>query len=177
MMTRAQKEVEITDISQRFSKSKAAFLVDFKGLNVEEVTTLRKTLHPLGSEMKVVRNTLAKRALKDSPDLESALSDSFVGTNAIVFAYDEASGPAKALAEFAKDVEELVIKTGVMDGKALDENGIKFLATLPSKPELQAMFLGTLQAPMASFVRTLNAVPSGFARVLGAYKDQKENQS
>lgn len=176
MMTRAQKAEEISALSERFGKAKAAFLVDFKGMNVEQVTQLRKTLRPLNSEMKVVRNTLAKRALKDYPDTESALSDSFVGTNAIVFAYEDVASPAKAITEFGKEVEELVVKAGVMDGKGLDEAKIKYLSTLPSKEVLQAQLLGTFQAPMAKFARVLNEVPSAFVRVLAAYKDEKEKQ-
>ena len=173
MMTRADKALEIGKISERFAKAKAAFLVDFKGLSVEEVTSLRKQLYPLQSEMRVVRNTLAIRALMDHPETETALKDQFVGTNAIVFAYDDASAPAKLLADFSKDVDELQVKSGVMDGTALDEARIKYLATLPSKDQLRAQFLALLQAPMGKFVRTLEAVPGGFARVLSAYKDKQ----
>ncbi|MCC7405869.1 MAG: 50S ribosomal protein L10 [Bdellovibrionales bacterium] len=173
MMTKAEKAQEIQQISERFAKAKAAFLVDFKGLSVEKVTSLRKQLHPLQSEMRVVRNTLARRALMDHPTTESVLKDEFVGTNAIVFAYDDVSAPAKLLTNFCKDVEELQLKSGVMDGTALDESRIKYLATLPSKDQLRAQFLGLLSAPMSKFVRTLEAVPGGFARVLSAYKDKK----
>ena len=174
MMTRARKVEEVAHISSCLEKAKAAFLVDFKGMNVEEVTTLRKSLHPVQSEMKVVRNTLARRALKEHPHLETCLAEHFVGTNAIVFAYDDASTSAKKLTEFGKEVEALVIKTGIMGGRSLDEAQIKHLATLPSKEELQAKLLGTLQAPMSKFVRVLNEVPSGLARLLGAYRDSKK---
>ncbi len=173
MMNRAQKATEISAISDRFAKANAAFLVDFKGMNVEEVTTLRKQLSPVEAEMKVVRNTLAIRALMDHPEAETALKDDFVGANAIVFSFGEPPASAKALSEFAKTVEELEIKTGFMDGKRLDVAQIKQLASLPSKDELRAQFLATLAAPMTTFVRTLNEVPSGFVRVLSAYKDTK----
>lgn len=177
MMTRAQKAKEVAHISGSLKKAKAAFLVDFKGMNVEEITNLRKSLYPIQSEMKVVRNTLAKRALKDDPELEACLFDHFVGTNAIVFAYDDASASAKQLTEFGKEVEKLVIKTGVMGGKSLNEVQIKYLATLPSRGELQAKLLGTLQAPMSQFVRVLNEVPSGWVRLLDAYRDSKKESS
>lgn len=173
MMTKAEKAQEISQISERFTRAKAAFLIDFKGMSVEKVTDLRKQLYPVKSEMRVVRNTLARRALMDHPQTESALKDELVGTNAIVFAYEDASASAKLLDEFAKKVEELQVKSGVMDGKALDEAKIKYLATLPSKDQLRAQLLGTLQAPMAKFVRTLEAVPGGFARVLSAYNDKR----
>jgi large subunit ribosomal protein L10 len=171
MNTKAEKAAEIKSLSDKFGRSKAAFLVDFKGMTVEQVTSLRKKLVPVESEMKVVRNTLAVRALADNPKSE-ILKDSLVGTNAVVFAFGEAPATAKALSDFAKEVELLQLKAGVMDGAKLDANGIKALANLPSKDVLRAMFLGTLQAPMSKFVRTLNEVPSGFARVLGAQRDK-----
>jgi large subunit ribosomal protein L10 len=172
MITREEKSKEIAALSEQFGRAKAAFLVDFKGMTVEQVTSLRKKLVPVESEMKVVRNTLAVRALADHPASESAIKSSFVGNNAIVFAFGEAPAVAKALADFAKDVELLQLKAGVMDGAKLDSAGIKALANLPSKDVLRAMFLGTLQAPASKFVRTLSAVPSGFARVLGAQRDK-----
>lgn len=171
MITRAIKAEEIASLSEKFGRSKAAFLVDFKGMTVEQVTTLRKKLVPVEAEMKVVRNTLAVRALADHPK-SAVLKDSLVGNNAIIFAYAEASASAKALTDFAKDVELLQVKVGVMDGVKLDSNGIKALANLPSKEVLRAQLLGLFQQPMAQFVRTLNAVPSGFVRVLAAQKDK-----
>lgn len=172
LITREDKSTEIAALSERFGRAKAAFLVDFKGMTVEQVTSLRKKLVPVDSEMKVVRNSLAIRALGDHPASKTALESTFVGNNAVVFSYGEAPATAKALADFAKDVELLQLKGGVMDGSKLDANGIKALANLPSKDVLRAMFLGTLQAPASKFVRTLSAVPSGFARVLGAQRDK-----
>ncbi len=173
MMTRAHKAQQIEALSDRFGRAKAAFIVDFKGLNVEQVTTLRKSLTPLNAEMKVVRNTLAKLALKNHPEAEQAVTDQFVGTNAIVFAYDDVSASAKALSEFSKDLEMFQLKSGVMEGERLDSAKIKYLSTLPSKEVLRAQLLGTLMAPATSFARVLNAVPSGFLNVLNAYKDTK----
>lgn len=173
MMTRDRKEQEIKLLTDKLAKSKAAFIVDFKGMKVEQVTDLRKKLHPVESEMKVVRNTLAKRALKAYPDSEKAIASSFKGTNAIVFAYGDISAAAKTLATFAKDVEVFQLKTGVMDGQALDENKIKFLSTLPGKDQLRAQLLGVLLAPAGKLVRTINEVPSAFARVLKARSEQQ----
>lgn len=173
MITREEKAREIAALSEKFGKAKAAFLVDFKGMTVEQVTNLRKKLHPVESEMKVVRNTLAIRALMDHPKSEPVLKDAFVGTNAIVFAYGDASASAKAVSDFAKDVEQMQVKSGVMDGSKLDANGIKALASLPSKEVLRAQLLGVLQAPMSKFLGTLNAVPSGFVRVLASHRDKQ----
>lgn len=176
MITKAIKAEEIASLSEKFGRSKAAFLVDFKGMTVEQVTSLRKKLVPVEAEMKVVRNTLAVRALMDHPKSES-LKDSLVGNNAIIFAYNDASASAKAITDFAKDVEILQVKVGVMDGSKLDKNGIKALASLPTKEVLRAQFLGLLQQPMAKFVGTLAAVPAGFVRVLAAQKDKGGTQA
>ena len=173
MMNREQKAQAVSTLSDQFGKAKAAYLVDFKGLNVEEVTTLRKNLSSVDAEMKVVRNTLAKIAIKNYPEIESALGEHFVGTNAVIFSYGEPSASAKALSDFSKEAEELQIKTGVLDGVALTEAKIKYLANLPSKDELRAKLLGTFAAPMSKFVRTLNEVPAGFVRVLAAHRDTK----
>ena len=174
LITREEKQQEITSLSEKFGRSKAAFLVDFKGMDVESVTKLRKTLKPIQSEMKVVRNTLAIRALTDHPHIKPALEDKLVGTNAIVFAYEEPSAAAKALTAFGKDVEAFQLKSGVLDGAALDAKGIQALATLPGKNELRAMMLGVLSAPMTKFLGTLQAVPAGMVRVLNAQKEKME---
>lgn len=155
MITRATKEQQVKFLTEQFVKARGAFIVDFKGMKVEQVTNLRKKLNQSESEMKVVRNTLAKRAFKDHPAVEKALSGSMTGTNAIVFSFGEVNATAKVLADFAKDVEVLQIKTGMMDGEALDDTKIKFLATLPGKNELRAMFLGVLQAPGSKLARCL----------------------
>lgn len=172
MITKEIKATEIASLTEKFGKAKAAFLVDFKGMTVEQVTNLRKKLHPVEAEMKVVRNTLALRALKDHPKTEEALKNDFVGTNAVIFSYGEAPTTAKALSDFAKDVEALQLKSGALEGARIDAKGIKALASLPSKEVLRAQFLGALQAPMSKFLGTLNAVPSGFVRVLAAQKDK-----
>ncbi|HPI40068.1 MAG TPA: 50S ribosomal protein L10 [Pseudobdellovibrionaceae bacterium] len=174
MITRTDKEQQIGSIVDKFSKSKAAFIVDFKGMKVEQVTDLRKKLFPIEAEMKVVRNTLAKRALMKYPEMESALSKSFLGTNAIVFAFGDVTATAKTLSNFSKDVEMLQLKTGVMDGKPMDEAKIQFLATLPGKDQLRAQLLAVFLAPATQLVRTLNEVPSSLARVLKAKADTQQ---
>lgn len=171
--TRERKAELIQGLSDSFSKSKATFVVDYKGMNVEQVTTLRKQLHQVGASLKVVRNTLAIRALADHKPANDALSPKLVGTNALVFAFEEASGAAKTVSAFAKDVEAFSFKAGIMGETVLDAQRLNYLATLPGKDELRAKLLGTLQAPMSQFVRVLNAVPGGFVNVLNAYKDKQ----
>jgi large subunit ribosomal protein L10 len=172
-MDRATKDKEIAELSQKFSDAKTAFLVDFKGMNVEQVTTLRKKLFTLKSEMRVVRNTLAKRALQNHPAKEKALSDSLVGTNAVIFIFGDAAASAKQLTEFAKEVEALDVKVGVMDGQVLDKDTIKYLATLPPMEVLRAQLLGTLAAPMQKFVSTLAAPATNFVCLLKAYENKQ----
>jgi len=173
LVTREDKQQEVTSLSDKFARSKAAFLVDYKGMDVESMVKLRKQLFPLKSEMKVVRNTLAIRALTDHPETKKALEDKLVGTNAIVFVYEDPSAAAKTLSKFGDEVEAFELKSGVMDGAGLDKVGIKFLATLPGKNELRAQLLGVFAAPMTKLLGTMQAVPAGFVRVLDAYKDTK----
>lgn len=173
MMTRAHKQQEVSVLAEKFARAKAAFLVDFKGLDVESVTALRKQLAPVKSEMRVVRNTLARRAVAEHEHINNALKDDFLGNNAVIFAFEDASEPAKVLKEFSKTNERLVVKSGYMDGQRLTEAKIGYLSTLPSKDVLRAQLLGTFASPMSTFVRLLNEVPSSFVRVLAAKKDQQ----
>lgn len=155
-MTREKKEQDVKALKEKFAKAKGAFIIDFKGMKVEQVTNLRKKLVQTDSEMKVVRNTLAKLAFKDHPDAEKAFAASMKGTNAIVFSYGEVNATAKTLVDIAKDVEVLQIKTGMMDGNALDEGKIKFLGSLPGKDQLRAQFLSVLNATGSKLARCLN---------------------
>ena len=174
LVTREEKQQEVTALSDRFARSKAAFLVDFKGMDVESMVRLRKSLKPINSEMKVVRNTLAIRALSDHPTLKPVLESKLVGTNAIVFAFEDPSAAAKTLSKFGEEVEAFELKSGVLDGAALDKAGIKYLATLPGKNELRAQMLGVLSAPMTKLLGTMQAVPAGFVRALNAYSETKK---
>ncbi len=171
MLDRAQKAQEISSISERFQKANATFLVDYKGMNVEQITRLRRELHPTQSELRVVRNRLTQIAIKDRPE-GSAYEGQLAGTNAVVFSYGDPSASAKLLSEFSKEVEQLVLKAGFLDGQMLGRENIEYLATLPSIDVLRAQFLGLLSAPASKFVRLLNEVPSKFVRVLQARVDK-----
>jgi large subunit ribosomal protein L10 len=173
-LDRAQKAQEITTITEKLSKSQAAFLVDFIGMNVEQATDLRKKLRPLEAEMRVIRNTLARRALLELPEHKEALDEHFVGTNALVFTYGEPPATAKALRDFGNDVKHLKLKAGFFDGQGLDMNQVKALADLPSKDVLRGQLLGVFAAPMTKFVRTLAEPASSFVRVLQAKTDKGE---
>ncbi len=172
MLTREQKKVEIENLSNRLVRSKSLFLVRFLGMKVEDAVSLRKELRATQSEIKVVKNTLFQRALKENEEVASALEgQDFAGPNAVVFSYEDPSATAKVIFESAKKIEPMEIRFGWLDGSLLNKEDVQKLATLPSKPELQAKLLGTLQAPMSQVVRLMNEVPSGLVRTLNAKKE------
>ncbi|MDZ4661798.1 MAG: 50S ribosomal protein L10 [Pseudomonadota bacterium] len=174
---REKKVMSLGDITTEFGKSVGTFVVDFKGLNVDSITRLRRNLLKGESDMMVVKNTIAKRALSEGDKAAPALLDLFVGTNALVFAYGDASATAKALYDFRKDNVKLVVKAGFMEGRKLEAAQVEALSKLPPKDVLRAHLLGTMAAPMSQFVRQLAAVPTSFVRVLGANKEKQEKGS
>ncbi len=166
-----KKKAIVTEVSDVLSSAQAAVLAEYRGLSVSQLTELRKDAHEAGVFLKVVKNTLAKRAVKDTDF--SCLDEHFVGPT-IFSAGDDPVAVAKVMSKFAKDNEDLKITSGVMNGDALDVSGIQALAKLPGREELLATLVGTMQAPIATFVRTLNEVPSKAVRALAAVRDAKE---
>jgi len=176
-MDRATKQAEITNLTDKFQRSVACFIADYKGMNVEQVTTLRKELSSQKDvEMKVVKNTLALRALQSQP-YSSALADSLIGTNAIIFAYKDPAAPAKTLVKYAEEFEHLSIKTGVLKGNKMDEAMIKSLSKLPSREVLIAKVMGSLNAPAQNLVGVMAAIPRSVLNVLNAIKQKKEAET
>ena len=160
------------DLHERLAKSVIIVLTDYKGLDVTSINDLRRKLREANIEYQVVKNTLLVRAAEDTE--AAALKDHFKGPSAIAISYDDPVAPAKVLTQFAKDNNKLEIKVGVLNGKVLDAQAIKALATLPSREVLLAHFLSTLNAVPTSFVRVLAEVPRSMLNVLTAIKDQKE---
>ena len=161
--------------SDSFSKAKASFLVNCIGLNAAEITELRKNLKRNNGDIKVIRNTLARLALKDYKELKENYESSMEGSNAFVFAFDDAAGVAKIISGMSEENEIFKIKCGTLDGKLMTDKDVAVLSKLPSLDVLRGQFVGLLASPMTTFVRTLQAVPEGFARVLGGKQDKENN--
>lgn len=165
-----EKKAEVAVVSDALSTSKAAIIAEYRGLSVAQMSALRAEARNAGVYLRVVKNTLARRAIVGS-DFE-CLDEHFVGPVAIATASDPVA-VAKVLSDFAKKHEALAIKVGAMDGGVLTDSDIKALAKLPSRDQLMAQLIGTMQAPIQKFVRTLNEIPASFVRVLAAIRDSK----
>ncbi len=163
------------ELHGRFAKSKIVILTDYKGMNVAAINQLRKKLREEQVEYQVVKNTLLIRA-SEGTDV-SLINDLFKGPSAIALSYEDPVAPAKVLTEFAKENKDLEIKAGVLNGKALDLDGIKSLASLPSRDILLGQVLSAMNGVTTGFVRALNDVPLRLLNVLQAIKDQKDQQT
>jgi large subunit ribosomal protein L10 len=169
-----QKQAVVAEIASQLAKAQAVIVAENRGLSVEAVTSLRAKARKSGLYLRVLKNTLARRAVKGTPF--EKLAGQLAGPLVYGIAQDPVSG-AKVLAEFAKDNERFVIKGGAMPNVMMSSLDIKALATMPSREELLAKFAGTLQAPIAKLARTLNEVPGKFARALAALHAAREKSA
>jgi len=173
-MNRTEKQELINELHEEFGKSPHAILVDFRGLSVPAVTEFRRKVRQSGSRYRVVKNSLALRAVKDTP-LER-LSAKFENTTGVAYTGSDPVVLAKVLVDFAKDHPHLVVKAGVVSGsQMLDAEGVKALSAMPSLSELRAKLLGLLNAPASQLVRLLNTPASQLARVLKAHEQKVSN--
>ena len=164
-LNRQEKADMIKEISEIIAGTEGLVIAEYRGLTVDAATKLRKEARENGVQLRVLKNTLARRAVKDTPF--EGLSDQFVGPLLYGFSADPVA-PAKVMANFAKTNPQLGIKAGAMPNNVLD------VATMPSRDELLAKLMATMNEPVAKFVRTLNEVPARFVRTLAAVRDAKE---
>lgn len=167
-----EKQQITKDLHDRFARSAIIVVTDYQGLDVASISDLRRKLRESNIEYQVVKNTLLVRAAEGTE--VALIKDHFKGPSAVAISYDDPVAPAKVLSQFAKDNNKLEIKVGVLNGKVLDNQAIKALATLPSREVLLAQFLSALNAVPTSIVRVLAEIPRGLVNVLTAIKDQKE---
>lgn len=178
MVSKETKKQQVASLSENFSKSRGTFLVNCIGLNVEEMTSLRKTLKSKQANITVIRNTLARLALKKHSYMKEAYEPLMKGPNAFILAFGEdVPSVAKVLHDFMEDSEVFQVKCGLLDGSVLSTAAVSELAKLPSREILRARFLSVLAASPTKFLGTLQAVPGGFARLLNSYKESKNQQT
>ena len=166
-----QKQAVVAEIAAQLAKAQAVIVVENRGLSVEAVTSLRAKARKSGLYLRVLKNTLARRAIKGTPF--EKLTDQMAGPLMYGIAQDPVAG-AKVLSEFAKDNELFVIKGGAMANALMSTKDVKALATMPSREELLARLVGTLQAPIVKLVRTMNEIPGRFVRTLAAVLAARE---
>lgn len=170
-MPTSQKESLVVEIKDRLNEAGALLLADYRGLTVKEMQELRGQVRAAGSELKVYKNSLTEIAIRELA--LPSLDDYLEGPTAIIFTGEDPVATAKALTAFAKTHKALELKGGLVENQVVDADGVKAIATLPSREELIAKLLGTMLNPLTGFARVLNGPVEAFARTVQAVADQK----
>jgi large subunit ribosomal protein L10 len=169
-----EKQAVVAEVAKQVAGAQAIVMAENRGLPVAALTKLRAQARASGVYVRVVKNTLVRRAVADTPF--ATLADSMVGPLAYGMGPDPVA-VAKVLNDFAKGNDKFVITGGAMPGKRISAKEITALAALPSRNELVAKLLGTMQAPIVALVRTMNEVPSKLVRALAAVRDAKSGET
>ena len=173
MLNRSAKKSQVARLSDHFSRSPTSFLVNCIGLNVQQITELRKSLKQNHGDIQVIRNTLSLRAMESHEVLKKTYEPYLKGPNAFVLAFEDPAKVAKIIDQFSEDNKIFKIKAAVLDGVALSQSEVKTLAKIPSVEALKAQFLGLLTAPLTKLLLTMKELPQSFTRLLSAERKKR----
>ncbi len=165
-----EKKAVVAEVSAQVADAQAIIIAEYRGIEVGQMTQLRAKTREAGIYFRVLKNSLARRAVVDTPF--AGLAEHMVGPLVYGIGPDPVAA-AKVMHEFAKDNDKFLIKVGAMGDQVISRDDVKALAALPSREELLSKLLGTMQAPVAKFVQILNEVPTKFVRGLAAVRDNK----
>ncbi|MEO8167090.1 MAG: 50S ribosomal protein L10 [bacterium] len=171
-MKKSEKEQIVTEVSETVSRSTAMYFTDFSGLTVEQATDLRRELRKAGIEYRVVKNTLIKKALEQVTGYDE-MYGKLVGPTGIAFAFEDAVVPAKVINKFIEKNQKLSLKIAVLDKQVFDGSKLKELSQLPSKKEVMASILGSIQSPLAGVPSVVNAVLRDLVSVVSEIEKKK----
>lgn len=171
MATKAFKSEKVDAIKSKIEKAQVAVITEYQGLTVEDITKLRREIQKGGGDYMVTKNTLAKIAVKGTE--YEALAEKMTGPIALAFGFEDPVSPAKAVVKFIKESKKGAIVGAVLDGKLMTEAETRALADLPSKEELYAKMLGSINSPASGIVGSINAVMAQLTRAMAAVRDQK----
>jgi large subunit ribosomal protein L10 len=169
-----QKQDLVAEVSEQVAKAQTMVIAEYRSLGVADMTDLRRKARSAGVYLRVVKNTLARRAVADTPF--AGLAEQMTGPLAYGMSADPVAA-AKVLSEYAKTHDKLVIRGGAMAHRVMSAKDVGMLASMPSREQLLAQLMGTMRAPVAKFVQTLNEVPGKFVRTLAAVQESREKQS
>lgn len=171
MAVTAEKQATVAEIKEKLEKSKGTVLADYRGMSVADATKLRRTLREAGVEFRVLKNTMTRIAAQEAGI--QGLDVYLEGPTAVAFGYTDVVASAKVLSQFAKDNKNLVIKAGIVEGKVVNDDGVKALADLPPREVLIAKMLGSMQAPISGLVNALQGNIRNLVYALEAVRAQK----
>lgn len=177
MVTLAKKQERVIDLKEQFTRSKLALVSDYRGLTVKEMTELRRRIQAVGGDYTVAKNTLIRRALSDTagaPQIDQMLK----GPTALVVGYEDPVSPVKVLMDYLKETKkEMDIRGGILEGRAVTTSDLQQIATLPSREEMVAKLMGSMQSPAQGVVITLSGVARNLVYALEAIRKQKEENA